>query len=67
MGNKKVMMIAILTMYVFILGACGSQKETDSTFSSFYISDTEWTTVGDCQMMDGADSIKGAYSYKIKK
>ena len=36
-------------------------------FSSFYISDTEWTTVGDCQMMDGADSIEGAYSYKIKK
>lgn len=36
-------------------------------FSCYSLSDTEWTEVGDCYMMDGDFSADNYISYKIKK
>ena len=36
-------------------------------FSSYGLSGTGYLAVGDCYMMDGLDSVPGAWSFKIKK
>lgn len=56
-----------------MLGLISTQPEAifnviDQTYFSCYsLSTTEWTAVGDCQMMDGGDSVSNAWSYIIKK
>ncbi len=55
-----------------MLGLISSQpaeifNTIDQTYFSCYsLSVDEWTPIGDCQMMDGADSVPGAWSYLIK-
>lgn len=47
--------------------AQGLYEKIDATlYSAFTLSDSEWTEVGDCMLMDGGTSVENAYSYKIK-
>ena len=63
--NKKLL--------VSLLSIISEQSQTvfdtiDQTyFSSFALSTTEWTQIGDIYMIDGADSVPNAFSYKIRK
>lgn len=63
---NKEMLIALLSI---VSGESEALFDTiDLTYhSSYCLSTTDWTAVGDCYMIDGASSVANAFSYKITK